>query len=353
MATASLIQDQAGFFSNENENTTTNNGEQINETKNKERQAKLRDAALAGSGIVAGGVVGAAIVGGIESVNQGETTPDDPIATNTTNSGAGQHATVNSEIPIAHSVNDSMSYDEAFASARHEVGPGGGFEWRGQWYGTYYAHEWNALSQEQRLQFSNNLVYTLDHSSTSADVTANNPSAATSVQGAESTTEQGTESTTNQEAHTQAGASTTQSDLTTTQSDLTTTQAAPTNAQPESVTQPEPGAGQTFSLADANSVEVLSIDTINTGQGFADAAHLSVDGSNVFLLDVDRDGIYDQVSVNNALAEALAEPISYEQIAPLYHPSTLIDGSDYSISDYTNEEPMADYINDAPVGDIA
>ncbi len=43
--------------------------------------------------------------------------------------------------PHAHNVNDSMSFDEAFASARGELGAGGVFEWRGQLYGTFYATE--------------------------------------------------------------------------------------------------------------------------------------------------------------------------------------------------------------------
>lgn len=47
-------------------------------------------------------------------------------------------------------VSDSWSFNEAFASAREQVGAGGVFEWRGGLYGTYYANEWNAMSQEER-----------------------------------------------------------------------------------------------------------------------------------------------------------------------------------------------------------
>ncbi len=38
-------------------------------------------------------------------------------------------------------VNDNMSFAEAFAAARAELGPGGVFEWHGQLYGTFYATE--------------------------------------------------------------------------------------------------------------------------------------------------------------------------------------------------------------------
>ena len=54
-----------------------------------------------------------------------------------------------SNAPVAH-VSDSQSFAQAFADARQQVGPGGIFEWHGQVYGTYYADEWNSMSQEQR-----------------------------------------------------------------------------------------------------------------------------------------------------------------------------------------------------------
>jgi hypothetical protein len=60
-----------------------------------------------------------------------------------------------SKVPIATGVNDDMSFIEAFAAARTEVGPGGVFEWRGGVYGTYYANEWDGFSDEYKHQFSN------------------------------------------------------------------------------------------------------------------------------------------------------------------------------------------------------
>ena len=60
-----------------------------------------------------------------------------------------------SEVPIAHNVNDNMSFSKAFAEARHEVGPGGVFQWRGGVYGTYYVNEWQAFSPEYKQAFSN------------------------------------------------------------------------------------------------------------------------------------------------------------------------------------------------------
>ncbi len=51
-------------------------------------------------------------------------------------------------------VNDDMSFGEAFAAARAEVGPGGVFHWHGGIYNTYTADEWNAMSIEQKHDFA-------------------------------------------------------------------------------------------------------------------------------------------------------------------------------------------------------
>lgn len=55
---------------------------------------------------------------------------------------------------VASGVNDNMSFNEAFAAARSEVGAGGCFVWHGNVYGTYYASEWNAMSPAQRDEFT-------------------------------------------------------------------------------------------------------------------------------------------------------------------------------------------------------
>jgi len=59
------------------------------------------------------------------------------------------------DVPIAQNVDDGMSFNEAFAAARHEVGAGGVFEWHGGVYGTYYANEWDGFSDTYKHEFSN------------------------------------------------------------------------------------------------------------------------------------------------------------------------------------------------------
>lgn len=63
-----------------------------------------------------------------------------------------------SGISVATCVDDDMSFSEAFAAARHEVGANGAFVWHGQVYSTCYAEEWNALSPEEQNAFSSNAL---------------------------------------------------------------------------------------------------------------------------------------------------------------------------------------------------
>ena len=64
------------------------------------------------------------------------------------------------EIRVADSVNDDMTFSEAFAAARNEVGPGGAFVWHGHVYGTYRGDdpEWQEMSAEDRAEHSQAII---------------------------------------------------------------------------------------------------------------------------------------------------------------------------------------------------
>ena len=51
-------------------------------------------------------------------------------------------------------VDQGMSFGQAFAAARAEVGPGGVFHWHGGIYNTYTEAEWNAMTVEQKNDFA-------------------------------------------------------------------------------------------------------------------------------------------------------------------------------------------------------
>lgn len=59
--------------------------------------------------------------------------------------------------PFSEAVEEDMSFNEAFASAREDVGAGGFFEWNGQTYNTYYKEEWDSLSDEEQTDFSSSV----------------------------------------------------------------------------------------------------------------------------------------------------------------------------------------------------
>lgn len=54
-------------------------------------------------------------------------------------------------------INDQMSFAEAFSTARKELGPGGVFAWKGEYYNTFYAEEINE-SYEPNIEYA-----TVDH----------------------------------------------------------------------------------------------------------------------------------------------------------------------------------------------
>lgn len=54
-------------------------------------------------------------------------------------------------------VDDSMSFKEAFDTARAELGPGGIFHWRGNIFNTYTSDEWNGMTDEDKNEFAQNV----------------------------------------------------------------------------------------------------------------------------------------------------------------------------------------------------
>jgi hypothetical protein len=65
----------------------------------------------------------------------------------------GEAAIICTEAPFAESVNDNMSFKEAFDAARSEVGPGGFFEYKGQLYNTYTQDEWEKMTPQEQQQY--------------------------------------------------------------------------------------------------------------------------------------------------------------------------------------------------------
>lgn len=103
---------------------------------------------------IAFGVAGTRAAEAVVSSTDDEQTEDIQEATaNTTEDTTG---TTSSTVTVAEqaTVGQDLSFSQAFAEARAQVGPGGVFLWHGQLYGTYYADEWEAMNDEQRAEYA-------------------------------------------------------------------------------------------------------------------------------------------------------------------------------------------------------
>ena len=60
---------------------------------------------------------------------------------------------------FATSVDDDMTFNEAFAAARAELGPGNVFMWEGSMYGTYLKEEWDSMTDDQKADYFESLPY--------------------------------------------------------------------------------------------------------------------------------------------------------------------------------------------------
>ena len=133
---------------NVNENVEANVSENANECKeSKKGGSKWKHVAIGGVAGVMMGVAGTIV--GTEGAEAAEVNIGVGADTNETLT----ETPAEPEVPVATSVNDDMSFGEAFAAARAEVGAGGVFEWRGNLYNTYYVEEWEAMTPEERESF--------------------------------------------------------------------------------------------------------------------------------------------------------------------------------------------------------
>ncbi len=61
-------------------------------------------------------------------------------------------------LEVADGITDDMSFAQAFATARAELGAGGVFEWHGNLYNTYTVEEWDSMSHTQQDDFAGNVT---------------------------------------------------------------------------------------------------------------------------------------------------------------------------------------------------
>ena len=127
--------------------------ETVNEEQETSQESKLSSRVKKVAGVA--GVAAAGVAAGVvfTSMASGDN------ADQSTQADAAHTAVPAGDVKVAE-VSDDMSFDEAFASARKQVGAGGVFEWRGKLYGTYYKNEWDAMSQADKDQYAANVFGT-------------------------------------------------------------------------------------------------------------------------------------------------------------------------------------------------
>ena len=73
-----------------------------------------------------------------------------------------QTSFVPDELHVA-TVNQNLSFADAYAQARAEVGPGGVFHWHGGVFNTYTEAEWNAMTPADRSEFAHQVAPEVQH----------------------------------------------------------------------------------------------------------------------------------------------------------------------------------------------
>ena len=87
-----------------------------------------------------------------------DTLADEKSSMEQTSSDSGAQSTETSGgLRMASQAADGMTFGQAFANARAEIGPGGIFEFEGEIYSTYYEAEWDNLSKDERMEYNHKL----------------------------------------------------------------------------------------------------------------------------------------------------------------------------------------------------
>ncbi len=144
-------------------------GQSVNETTGGNEEVKVHSAKGGMWKHMAVGAGSGLLIGSVATLLMGMKAED--VETDSDDSGANHREElshpewVDDQIQVATSVNDDMSFGEAFDAARAEVGAGGCFEWRGNLYGTYLADEWDNMTAEQRAEYGSHFSWSnIDHS---------------------------------------------------------------------------------------------------------------------------------------------------------------------------------------------
>ncbi|MDE7350445.1 MAG: hypothetical protein K2N25_05210 [Muribaculaceae bacterium] len=153
-----INEDQAPIEPPKAESTKATNTAQPSEKKN----TKGKTVAAAAGGFVAGAALGAGATASASTtsdeaempdVEKEESTAEDIVESPTAETPAPEQAILANDEGIRYAHVEADNFNDAYAQARAQVGPGGVFEYNGKIYSTHTAEEWNEMSAEERAEY--------------------------------------------------------------------------------------------------------------------------------------------------------------------------------------------------------
>lgn len=200
----------------------------------------------------------------------------------TANTENGEHAyrTLDNGMKVAENIDESLSFKDAFNAAREQVGPDGVFHWHGNVYSTHTEAEWNSMTPQERSEFVHNA--TPEYSNAAAE----------------------------QPVHEQAHAA--QAHHTAAHHEATAHNARHEAEDNEDVAVHTNDGGD-------DDVQIVGVEEVTLADGsVATMATTHVDGHEVYMVDVDHDGVFDvaamDANANGQLEEGELMDISQHDI---------------------------------------
>ena len=312
--------DDASVKEKENDYTEVEESSDVAQKQEKKKPIWKRVAVGAGTGIVLGGAATMLSASApIDHVEEGEGTHPD---------------WTDGEVPVASSVNDEMSFSEAFGAARTEVGSGGVFEWHGNIYSTYTEEEWNGMTAEQRDEYGSHFNWQGD--STHDTVTVSHSTNTTHNAHAVDEVEVITNDNNNGQVSQNHEAS---------NEEVEVAGVTPTNHNAEGDDALTNDGNDEVAVVGADpEVEILGV--IHDSESGANIGGLVVDGQEVVLIDVDGDTSFDvmgadvngdQQLTQDELVDISSQNITVNDLGGISNPDDSMSASNDNEIDYTND----------------